>query len=132
VAAAIEYLTLFPHAQAHDLEGVFRLLPFDGEGGAGLQIGPGGVAPVHGWVVGCAGLFEETFLNNSKNRRTQELVLLMQQLQIDEADDLVGVTIQIEIKYRVTDSGARFPSIIARTPLPPPTLEPSIPSEETH
>lgn len=80
----------------------------------------------------CAGLFEETFLNNSKNRRTQELVLLMQQLQIDEADDLVGVTIQVEIKYRVTDSGARFPSIIARTPLPPPTLEPSIPSEETH
>lgn len=78
----------------------------------------------------CVGVFEETFLNNIQNRRTQDLALLMQQLQIDDANNLVGVTIQVEIKYRITDNGARFPSIITRMPLPPPTLEPSIPSEE--
>ena len=77
----------------------------------------------------CVGVFEETFLNNAQNRRTQELVLLMQQLQIDDANDLVGVTIQVAIKYRVTDSGARFPSIVTRTPLPPPSAPPATAEE---
>ena len=84
------------------------------------------------------GMFEETFLNNTQNRRTQELVQLMQQFQLDDVNDLVGVTIKVEIKYRVTDSGARFPSIVTRTPLPPPATPPPpppatppVPSEET-
>lgn len=76
------------------------------------------------------GMFEETFFNNNQNRRTQDLVRLMQQIQIDDANDLVGVTIQVEIKYRITPSGYRLPSIVARTPLPPLTSLPPVPSEE--
>ena len=51
VAAAVEYLAFLPHTQAHDLQGMFSLLSFDTEGCSGLQTGPGGVAPVHGWNV---------------------------------------------------------------------------------
>ena len=76
------------------------------------------------------GTFDETFLNNTKNRRTQELVTLMEQLCVDDVNDLVNITIKVEIKYRVTESGARFPSIVTRMPLPPPSDLP-IPSEET-
>ena len=73
------------------------------------------------------GMFEETFLNNNQNRRTQDLVCLMQQLEIDDANDLAGVTIQVEIRYRITPSGYRLPSIVSRAPL---TSTPPISPEE--
>ena len=75
------------------------------------------------------GLFEETFLNSTLNRRTQDLVTLMKQLDVDDVNDLVEVTIKVDIRYHITPSGYRLPSIVARTPLPPPS-DPPMPSEE--
>jgi hypothetical protein len=64
------------------------------------------------------GEFAETFFNNTANRRTQDLAKLMTALGIDDANDLVGVTIRVNIKYRVTESGYRLPSIDTREVLP--------------
>lgn len=72
-----------------------------------------------------AGNFQELFFNNTSNPRTLELAKLMELLGIESADDLVGKTIGVSIKYRVTAYGKSLPSIVSRTPLPTSSAPPS-------
>ena len=76
------------------------------------------------------GDFQETFLNNTRNPRTMDLANLMRQLGADDVEKLIGQTILVSIKYRVTDRGYRFPSIESRSPQPPLPVPPSTTSEE--
>ena len=64
-----------------------------------------------------AGKFEETFLNDISNYRTSKLADLMSKLGIDNTDDLVGITIRVEIKYRVVSHSCSLPSIINHEPI---------------
>lgn len=76
------------------------------------------------------GKFVETFFNRRGNPRTMELVELMEQLDIEEVDSLVGTTFEVEIRYRVTKQGGSLPSIVSRTPISPPGDDIDTPPEE--
>ena len=75
------------------------------------------------------GDFQETFLNNTRNPRTKDFAKLMRQLGADDVEELIGQTILVSIKYRVTDRGYRLPSIETRSPQPPSPVSPSSTSE---
>lgn len=76
------------------------------------------------------GEFQETFLNNIRNPRTKDLANLMRQLGADEVEELIGQTILVSIKYRVTDRGYRLSSIESREPIPTSPTPPGTASEE--
>ena len=63
------------------------------------------------------GEFQETFFNSTSNPRTLELADLMDKLGVETADDLVGKTFLVEIRFRITSYGKSLPSIVSRTPL---------------
>lgn len=69
------------------------------------------------------GDFRETFYNNTNNARTRELAEFMEKIGVDEVDDLIGVKMSVEIKFRITSYGKSLPSIISRTPLSPPSSD---------
>ena len=75
------------------------------------------------------GDFQETFLHNTRNPRTKDLAKLMRQFGADGVEELIGQTILVSIKYRVTDRGYRLPSIETRAPQPPSPVSPSSTSE---
>lgn len=64
------------------------------------------------------GDFRETFYNSMSNSRTAALAEFMDELGVKTVDELVGVTMRIEIRYRVTNYGKSLPSIVSRTPIP--------------
>ena len=83
-------------------------------------------------VDGCfVGEFQETFYNTTCNPRTLELAELMDQLGLETADDLVGKTYLVEIRFRITSFGKSLPSIVKRSPLPPTSPLSSVTAEET-
>ncbi len=69
------------------------------------------------------GDFKETFYNNTHNVRTLELAEFMEELGVEIVDALVGVTMRVDIKYRITSYGKSLPSIISRTPIALPTCD---------
>ena len=75
------------------------------------------------------GDFQETFLNNTRNPRTKDLAKLMRQFDADGVEELIGSTILVIIKYRVTERGYRLPSIESREPIPVSPTPPDITSE---
>jgi len=77
-----------------------------------------------------AGNFEELFFNSTSNRRTLELAELMEKLCIEDADDLIGITVEVVIRFRVASYGKTFPSIISRTPISPSSTSLSSSAEE--
>lgn len=58
--------------------------------------------------------FSEKFFNDLNNPRTSELVKFIEKLGLEYLEDLVGQSLEVEIKYRLTNSGYSLPSIVAR------------------
>lgn len=69
------------------------------------------------------GDFKETFHNNTNNARTAELAEFMEEIGVEMVDDLIGITMRVDIKYRITSYGKSLPSIISRTPIALPTSD---------
>lgn len=80
---------------------------------------------------GCVGEFQETFFNSTSNPRTLELAELMDKLGVETADDLVGKTFLVEIRFRITSYGKSLPSIVKRSPIPQATTPSSVTAEDT-
>lgn len=61
--------------------------------------------------------FTEKFFNDLNNPRTSELVKFIEKLGLEYIEDLIGQSFEVEIKYRLTNSGRSLPSIVDRKPL---------------
>lgn len=61
--------------------------------------------------------FSEKFFNDLNNSRTSDLAKFIDNLGLEYIEDLVGQSFEVEIKYRLTNSGRSLPSIVDRKPL---------------
>lgn len=61
--------------------------------------------------------FSEKFFNDLNNPRTSDLAKFIDKLGLEYIEDLVGQSFEVEIKYRLTNSGRSLPSIVDRKPL---------------
>lgn len=68
-------------------------------------------------INGDATTFTEKFFNDLSNPRTAELEKLLKTLTLDYIEELIGQTLEVTIKYKLTNSGYYLPSIVERKPL---------------
>ena len=67
--------------------------------------------------------FQETFLNNDANERTQEIVELMKKCNAQYVEDLIGCEIEIDVKLNTLSKGYALPTICSRKLVKLPTQE---------
>ena len=61
--------------------------------------------------------FSENFFNDLNNPRTADLAEFIEKLGLEYIEELLGQSFEVEIKYRLTNSGRSLPSIVDRKPL---------------
>lgn len=60
--------------------------------------------------------YHETFLNNENNPRTQKLAKLLDRLNFQYVEELIGCNLDITVKYNPTERGYVFPTIVKHEP----------------